>query len=307
MRCVLSWAGWFTAVVLLLAGCGEQADAVRAPANDEEKSPPPADPGGTTPNNGPGTNSPGGTAAPKDAVTRPDTENADPPDIAPLQLADPLRDLPAPRPASPARQAEIGRQLAALVDKPDLPPDLPDKLRQKLNRPPVEFEDGKIVYLQLTGAVRVTDEHLKLLEGLADLKSLSLSNVPHITNAGLVHVRGLGSLEKLSLNHNRQLGDEGVLCLRGLTSLKQLELVDVGLTDAGLAALTQLDRLERLKLQGTKITDDGLPHLRSLAGLKDLWLQSTAVSRAAAEKLKSDLPNVKFIRLNGAVLKADGS
>lgn len=310
MRCVNSILSAFLAMAslvtaALLGGCGEQAEVVSAPSEEPAKSANTQsgeEHGAATTTasnvNDSSADPVGGTAADDDPPIEPDGSQRNTP-----AFVDPLQNLPRPTAASAAEQAEIGRQLTALVDVPELPPDVPEKFRDKLSKPPVEFEDGKIVYVQLAGAVRVTDEHLKLLEGLTGLRSLSLSNVPHITNRGLIHLRGLKSLERLSLNHNRQLGDEGIACLRELANLRQLELVDVGVTDAGLVSLSQLTRLETLKLQGARVSDAGLSHLRPLASLKVLWLQFTGVSRAAAENLQRDLPNVQFIRLSDGVLR----
>jgi hypothetical protein len=312
MKGLTSWAAWALASALLCAGCGDQAEAVRAPGDESDDAKSPVETKSIAPRENGG---PNGTAAdpavssnPSDpGIAVPGTGDADPPAVEPAAPVDPLAGLPDPRPASPQEQIEIGRQLEELIEKAEVPADVPEALRHKLDKAPLRFENGKIVYVQLSGSVRLTDERLKLLEGLDGLKSLSLGNAPHITSAGLVHLRGLASLEKLVLNHNRRLDDQALACLRRLTNLKQLELVDTSVSDAGLVHLAQLTRLETLKLQGTKVSDAGLSHLRGLSQLKDLWLQSTRVGAQAAEALQRDLPNLKFVRLSGRVLKADGS
>jgi hypothetical protein len=160
----------------------------------------------------------------------------------------------------------------------------------------------------------LTDDWLKRLEGLTNLRSLSL-NGTNVTDAGLEHVKRISSLEDLSL-YSTLVTDAGLEHLKGMSSLRSLNLTgsDQGggqpeapkayssndlsrpdspsrpsgtiVTDIGLKHLQGLTGLQSLQLQSTQITDAGLRSLAQLTNLGTLDLRNTAVTDAGLEHLK---------------------
>ena len=125
------------------------------------------------------------------------------------------------------------------------------------------------------GQIQITDERLKRLYGLVNLKKLGLSDT-QITDAGLKHLSGLVGLTHINLIRTLIKG-RGLRWLCGLVNLKELNLSDTQITNAGLKHLSGLVRLTHLNLTHTKITDAGLKHLRGLVGLTHLNLDRTQI------------------------------
>jgi Leucine-rich repeat (LRR) protein len=106
----------------------------------------------------------------------------------------------------------------------------------------------------------ITDEDLKHVEGLSDLKGLEIPGTP-ITDAGLASVAGLTDLTLLDVSRTR-ITDAGLTHLQGLRKLEQLRLDRDAITDAGLQHLKGLTSLKRLGLEGTAVTSEGVRELR---------------------------------------------
>ena len=161
--------------------------------------------------------------------------------------------------------------------------------------------------LQLPGrGSQVTDEGLANLEGMTDLRYLSLSSQERITSAGLAHFRGMTRLADLWIAGTRiddltpiagatrltflqlsstPITDAGLAPVAGFTALQRLFLVNTPITDAALAHLRGLASLVTLDLFMTRITDVGLAHLAGLRSLQHLTLASTGVSDAGLAHL----------------------
>ena len=89
-----------------------------------------------------------------------------------------------------------------------------------------------VLNLSRTG---VTDEGLKSVENLPNLRKLHLENTK-ITDAGLSHLKNLKSLEYLNL-YNTAVTDAGMTDLQGLKNLKTLYLWQTKVTPAGVEQL----------------------------------------------------------------------
>ena len=81
----------------------------------------------------------------------------------------------------------------------------------------------------------ITDEGLKTLESLPNLRKLHLENTK-ITDGGLAHLKNLKSLEYLNL-YNTAITDAGLTDLQGLTNLKALYLWQTKVTPTGVEQL----------------------------------------------------------------------
>ncbi len=152
----------------------------------------------------------------------------------------------------------------------------------------------------------ITDEGLRTVGRMAQLKSLSLSGTP-VTNAGLEHLSGLTELESLDIDET-QATEAGLAHLAPLQKIERLRLfdtvTDVGakhlsklknlkrisanldLSDKGVAELAKLPHLEQLMLSDQRITDVSLRHIARMPELKTLWFQDCQVSDQGLELLR---------------------
>jgi hypothetical protein len=147
---------------------------------------------------------------------------------------------------------------------------------------------------RIPGSPGITDAHLEHLEGLTNLRSLSL-NSTKVTGGGLAHLLPLTKLKFLSLWNSRNVQDPGLLYIARFKQLEGLELTYVtNITDAGLAHLKALQSLEYLNLYGTGVTDAGVVHLKAMKSLKSLNIRGTNVTEAGQQELLKALPNLKF-------------
>ena len=84
---------------------------------------------------------------------------------------------------------------------------------------------------------RITDEGLKVLSGLVNLRMLSLRDT-QVTDAGMAHVAGLTRLRTLDLSGTR-VTDKGVAALQNCKELRRLYLKDTAVTDEAIVAMKQ--------------------------------------------------------------------
>lgn len=122
--------------------------------------------------------------------------------------------------------------------------------------------------LILSGNHRISDEGLKNLAPLVNLKLLFLTDVP-IDGSGLKY----------------------------LTRLPMLETLDIALsklTNPWLEDVARISSLKFLNVATTEITDEGLEHLRPLKNLEHLVVVGTAVTTEAGDKLQKSLPRLQI-------------
>jgi hypothetical protein len=111
---------------------------------------------------------------------------------------------------------------------------------------------------------KATDSDLATVGRLMRLESLNLRAIDRsssVTDDWLTHLEGLTELRSLSLSNTR-VTDAGLAHVEGLTNLRQLFLIDTAVTDAGLRHLRPLRRLERVWVDGTTVTDAGMSELQ---------------------------------------------
>ena len=173
--------------------------------------------------------------------------------------------------------------------------------------------------------LQVTDEALKSLSGLTELRVLELGVTP-FSSEGLSHLGGLPNLEEIWLDFNPQyndtaidtiakfkklrvlrcygapITDKGVAKLAGLSRLEDLQLGKSQVGDEGVKIIANLSRLRTLDLQYTRVTDAGMSHLRSLRQLHWLCVKGTAVTRTGLALL-SDLPELDSLYLDESQAK----
>lgn len=94
---------------------------------------------------------------------------------------------------------------------------------------------------------RFTDKELANLEPLSDALAVSISSSA-VTDAGLHHLEGLNNLRSLSLIQCTQIDGSGFTALRNLDSLDSLILIGTPVNDTGLSHLEAKSTLENLNL-----------------------------------------------------------
>ena len=102
---------------------------------------------------------------------------------------------------------------------------------------------------------RVSDDALKNVESLHDLRLLCLANT-RVDDAGLAAIRNLRQLRVLILGNG--ISNAGLANLRSLDNLQVLQLYGRAISDAGLASLADLGSLEELTLMNMRVTGAGL-------------------------------------------------
>ncbi len=124
--------------------------------------------------------------------------------------------------------------------------------------------------LSLWGMTGLTDRHLSYLEGLTQLKSLTLwgTDVP-LTDASLASIGKLTSLEELHfIRITTKFTDAGVASLKGL---KNLRTVGFGTSQIGAEGLGYLAALPNLKaISDVALTTESVEALAAFGNLKSL-------------------------------------
>lgn len=177
-----------------------------------------------------------------------------------------------------------------------------------------------------TDQIQVTDDGLKQLTALKNLRALSFFHVSfgrkQFTGKGLAYFADLPKLERLTIA-GTPFNDEGMEALGQLTQLKEVGTWHTGQTAAGMdhlknlknltklhlgqrlydgkpsltdetvAVLAELKALESLQLDEARLTRDALARLKQLPKLKKLTLHVIDIPEADVEKLRGDLPGVE--------------
>lgn len=129
----------------------------------------------------------------------------------------------------------------------------------------------------------VTDDELRFLAPLHDLRRLDLGHTP-VSDEGVARLCGLARLEVLSLAWTG-ITDDSLATLRTLPQLVYLDLSGTAVTDAGLAHLLVHTRLRTVALWSTNVTWRGLRLLDALPEVTVLSAPPMAVLRAGVDRL----------------------
>jgi internalin A len=105
----------------------------------------------------------------------------------------------------------------------------------------------------VVGGIRITDLGLAKLTKLKKLQRLDVSG-SEITPAGLKQLEGLNQLRSLSLWNCKALDDSAATGLAALPNLTKLDLSYTNVGDQALASLAALPRLKELYLTDTRVT-----------------------------------------------------
>ncbi len=158
--------------------------------------------------------------------------------------------------------------------------------------------------LSLSGPA-VTDNTLATVARMKNLQAIDLTDTS-ITDDGLKHLQGLTDLRHLHLRGNGGITDAGMWSLRPLTRLESLDLSATKISDAGLANLGVFSQLRSLSASGTRITDAGLPTIAAWTQLEALTLSNTKVSDRGIFLL-APLANLGSLSLDGTEVTREGA
>lgn len=124
---------------------------------------------------------------------------------------------------------------------------------------------AEITSLNLDGSKRVTEEGLRYLSRMPQLRKLVLGG--RVTDRGLESLKHLRELRNFAMFWQNDVTDEGVSNLRFCDQLEDVDLLGCNVGDGALAALAGKPNLKRLKT-GRKVTDEGLGHLHRFPAFK---------------------------------------
>jgi hypothetical protein len=124
---------------------------------------------------------------------------------------------------------------------------------------------NQITTLNLDGSKRITDEGLKYLARMAQLRELILGG--QITDRGLESLQHLRELRIFQMYWQNGITDEGVSNLKWCNHLEEVDLLGCNVGDGAIAALTGKPNLRRFKT-GRNVTDDGLQLLHEFPAFK---------------------------------------
>ena len=140
--------------------------------------------------------------------------------------------------------------------------------------------------LRFGGCMKLNAEGVKACGQLMQLESLQLHHVG-VTDDDLKHLVGLTNLKSLTLSSqfNGRLSDEGLVHLTALKSLETLKLAEMVLTLDGLRKLSALKTLKTLTLEKVGITEQDISLLKAaLPEVKIEWTPASAEDAAMAVK-----------------------
>jgi hypothetical protein len=187
-----------------------------------------------------------------------------------------------------------------------------------------KLPDGslQLVYVDLNqpaGGGRLTNEGMKLLEGLKHVKQLHMNWTNAVSDfqflnsmaelevfAGTIndddlsHFQRPNQIRELILSShlgNQKFTDAGLSRLKVFKNLERLELVGSKISDKGLSGLAELRNLRYLGLGHTDISGTGLAHLKDMTKLETLVLEASRITDTSLAHLKV-LPGLDTIRLN---------
>ena len=150
----------------------------------------------------------------------------------------------------------------------------------------------------------VTDDGLRNLEALKDLRSLDLKGTS-VTDRGLQRLQGLTYLRYLRM-HGTQVTGAGFAKLGSLTNLSELNLDYTKTDDEGVKRIARLSGLKVLRLGGTEVTDQGLEHVGALTGLEFLCVGGNTRVTGSGLRYLVRLPRLEALSLFSAQTERQG-
>jgi hypothetical protein len=123
----------------------------------------------------------------------------------------------------------------------------------------------QITSLNLDGSKRLTDEGLRYLARMPQLRELTMGG--QITDRGLEVLRELRELRVFKMFWQNNITDDGIANLRKCDHLEEVDLLGCNTGDSAIAALAEKPKLCRFKT-GRNVSDEGLPLLHKFPAFK---------------------------------------
>lgn len=153
-----------------------------------------------------------------------------------------------------------------------------------------------VTLLDLSDAVRVTDEGLRHLAKMPRLEVLNLTGCD-ITDHGLAVLRVLPVLREFYLLHHHGISDAGLVNLASCEQLERVDLLGSNVGDGAVRALAGKARLRHFK-SGNLLTDSGLALLRQIPVFETWQGRTTEMSLMSFDAQPS------YLLLRGSISEA---
>lgn len=149
-----------------------------------------------------------------------------------------------------------------------------------------------LIAWDLNGCTGMSDRVLRALAQRKGLRHLEWwGRGAPVTNEGLKEVGKLTELRRLAILYARNLTAEGYEHLAGLKKLRELQLGYSGVDDRVMAILGRIKSLQEVWIYGAhEVTDEGLMHMSSLPDLDYMNVESKTATKKGWEALRAKLP-----------------
>jgi hypothetical protein len=131
------------------------------------------------------------------------------------------------------------------------------------------------------------------IEGTESLHRVNLTSMP-FSDEGMRQIARLPELRELVIRAVPGVSNKGLTYMRGHSALERLSLTNTNIDGQGLAVLSEIPRLHSLVLDDDRPVgslSEGLEHLKRLHRLRSLVLGGKWGSEATVEELRRALPN----------------
>jgi hypothetical protein len=176
----------------------------------------------------------------------------------------------------------------------------------------------------------LTDDDVRKLKGLAELRRVTIAQGIEVTNDGLALLAGLPKLEKLTLVRIPQVDDAGLAVIGRLPKLRELEIVSLPkISDEVLRHTADLEDvhsvtfgdcpidgsgwkyikglpLRLVAAEGCEVSDEALAQLAEIKTLQELSLTRNKIRGPGLEHLRG-LDKLTALRLGNNPLDADAA
>lgn len=165
-------------------------------------------------------------------------------------------------------------------------------------------ELSSLKHLEIHGGKTITDNDLKLLANLKQLKELCCFGLT-IDGTAFAHFGENSSLRRVQLFTCEQLSIEGARELGRLTKLESLSVSSSQFTSAHAQELAGLTELQHLGLGYNSLDDAAMPVIAKFKKLKTLGLQECQITDEGLKWIVG-LGELTSLQLNGAKITDDG-
>jgi hypothetical protein len=138
---------------------------------------------------------------------------------------------------------------------------------------------------------QITDDDLRYLRSMPELRHAYIVGQKRVTGDGLKHLAGLKKLKAIDLDGTPVLGKH-LAHLSPMGQLWKLGLWRTSVDDAGMAHLKGLNELEHLYLDETRVGDKGLAALGPKPKLRDLQYSDGQFSAEGKKVMKANFPRL---------------